>query len=119
MAAAGDFVIAADEHGFSVDGVRGDLPGLLDGRDDPPRPVKAGLLPVGRTRYRRRRRRTGSPREDLARIEPFGVEMWMNEYETRCAYNLAETCVESLTVAQLLDIVGARKCSPMTCSACT
>lgn len=42
MAAAGDFVIAADEHGFSVDGVRGDLPGLLDGRDDPPsrsRPV--------------------------------------------------------------------------------
>ncbi|HPE11708.1 MAG: aminotransferase [Actinobacteria bacterium] len=43
------------------------------------------------------------------RIEPFGVEMWMNEYETRCAYNLAETCVESLTVAQLLDIVGARE----------
>jgi aspartate/methionine/tyrosine aminotransferase len=41
------------------------------------------------------------------RIEPFGVEMWMNEYETRCAYNLAETCVESLTVAQLLDIAGA------------
>ncbi|HPJ19675.1 MAG TPA: aminotransferase class I/II-fold pyridoxal phosphate-dependent enzyme, partial [Actinomycetota bacterium] len=43
------------------------------------------------------------------RIEPFGVEMWMNEYETRCAYNLAETCVESLTVAQLLDIAGARE----------
>ncbi|MEZ5118378.1 MAG: aminotransferase [Candidatus Nanopelagicales bacterium] len=43
------------------------------------------------------------------RIEPFGVEMWMNEYETRCTYNLAETCVESLTVAQLLDISGARE----------
>ena len=43
------------------------------------------------------------------RIEPFGVEMWMNEYETRCAYNLAETCVESLTVAELLDITGARE----------
>jgi aspartate/methionine/tyrosine aminotransferase len=43
------------------------------------------------------------------RIEPFGVEMWMNEYETRCTYNLAETCVESLTVAQLLDITGARE----------
>ena len=43
------------------------------------------------------------------RIEPFGVEMWMNAYETRCTYNLAETCVESLTVAQLLDISGARE----------
>lgn len=40
------------------------------------------------------------------RIAPFGVEQWMNEYETRCTYNLAETCVESLTVAQLLDLVG-------------
>jgi len=43
------------------------------------------------------------------RIEPFGVEMWMNEYETKCSYNLAETCVESLTVNQLLDITGARQ----------
>ncbi len=40
------------------------------------------------------------------RIAPFGVEQWMNEYETRCTYNLAETCVESLTVAQLLDLAG-------------
>ncbi|MEM9564294.1 MAG: aminotransferase class I/II-fold pyridoxal phosphate-dependent enzyme [Actinomycetota bacterium] len=40
------------------------------------------------------------------RIEPFAVEQWMNEYETRCAYNLAETCVESLTVAELLDLAG-------------
>ncbi len=40
------------------------------------------------------------------RIQPFAVEQWMNEYETRCEYNLAETCVESLTVAQLLDLAG-------------
>lgn len=40
------------------------------------------------------------------RIEPFGVEIWMNEWETRCAHNLAETCVESLTVAGLLEICG-------------
>lgn len=40
------------------------------------------------------------------RIAPFGVEQWMNEYETRCDYNLAETCVESLTVAQLLEVAG-------------
>ena len=40
------------------------------------------------------------------RIEPFGVEIWMNEYETRCEWNLAETCVESLTIAELLALTG-------------
>ncbi|MCA2012748.1 aminotransferase [Cereibacter sphaeroides] len=40
------------------------------------------------------------------RIEPFGVEIWMNEYETRCEWNLAETCVESLTIAELLELTG-------------
>lgn len=39
-------------------------------------------------------------------IAPFAVEQWMNAHETRCALNLAETCVESLTVAQLLEIGG-------------
>ena len=38
------------------------------------------------------------------RIAPFGVEMWMNECETRCAHNLAETCVASLTVGELLSV---------------
>lgn len=42
----------------------------------------------------------------VMRIRPFGVEQWMNEYETRCDWNLAETCVESLTVAELLDMAG-------------
>ncbi len=37
-------------------------------------------------------------------IEAFGVEQWMNEYETRCRLNLAETCCESITVAELLDL---------------
>ena len=37
-------------------------------------------------------------------IEPFGVELWMNEFETKCDYNLAETCVESITVAELLEL---------------
>jgi aspartate/methionine/tyrosine aminotransferase len=40
------------------------------------------------------------------RIRPFAVEQWMNANELRCRYNLAETCVESLTVAQLLEITG-------------
>jgi len=39
-------------------------------------------------------------------IEPFGVEIWMNEWETRCALNLAETCVESLTIKELLQLTG-------------
>ena len=39
-------------------------------------------------------------------IEPFGVEIWMNEFETKCELNLAETCVESLTIAQLLALIG-------------
>ena len=39
-------------------------------------------------------------------IKPFGVEIWMNEFELKCAFNLGETCVESLTIAQLLDIAG-------------
>jgi aspartate/methionine/tyrosine aminotransferase len=40
------------------------------------------------------------------KIRPFGVEQWMNEYETRCEWNLAETCVASLTVAELLSLAG-------------
>lgn len=40
------------------------------------------------------------------RIDPFGVEIWMNEWETKCDCNLAETCVESLTIAELLEITG-------------
>ncbi|WP_108813839.1 aminotransferase [Loktanella sp. Alg231-35] len=39
-------------------------------------------------------------------IEPFGVELWMNEWETKCEWNLAETCVESLTIDQLLQLSG-------------
>ncbi|WP_288192729.1 aminotransferase [uncultured Phyllobacterium sp.] len=40
------------------------------------------------------------------KIRNFGVEIWMNKYETQCELNLAETCVESLTVAELLDMAG-------------
>ncbi|WCE30085.1 aminotransferase [Vibrio sp. SCSIO 43137] len=43
------------------------------------------------------------------KIKEFGVEIWMNEYENTCLYNLAETCVESLTVEQLLDMAGKRE----------
>lgn len=37
------------------------------------------------------------------KIKDFGVEIWMGLYENDCDYNLAETCVESLTVEELLS----------------
>lgn len=40
------------------------------------------------------------------KIDPFAVEIWMNAHETRCDLNLAETCVDSLTVGELLEISG-------------
>lgn len=43
------------------------------------------------------------------KIEPFGVELWMNEWETKCQWNLAETCVESITVEELLRLTGTEK----------
>lgn len=39
-------------------------------------------------------------------IEPFGVEEWMNAWETKCEYNLAETCVASLTIEEMLSLAG-------------
>jgi aspartate/methionine/tyrosine aminotransferase len=40
------------------------------------------------------------------KIKPFGVEIWMNEFEDHCEFNLAETCVASLTIEQLLELSG-------------
>ncbi len=40
------------------------------------------------------------------KIKPFGVEIWMNEFENHCEFNLAETCVASLTIDQLLQMSG-------------
>jgi aspartate/methionine/tyrosine aminotransferase len=40
------------------------------------------------------------------RIRDFGVEIWMNRWETQCRFNLAETCVHSLAVGELLALAG-------------
>lgn len=40
------------------------------------------------------------------KIAPFKVEIWMNEWETRCTHNLAETCVASITIEELLQVTG-------------
>ncbi|MEM9584911.1 MAG: aminotransferase [Pseudomonadota bacterium] len=39
-------------------------------------------------------------------IREFGVEMWMNAYENSCTLNLAETCVASLTIDELMTLSG-------------
>lgn len=39
-------------------------------------------------------------------IKPFAVEEWMNEYEIGAKYNIAETCVDSVSVNQLFALTG-------------
>ena len=43
------------------------------------------------------------------KIRPFGVEEWMNTYENDAVANIAETCVDSLTVEALLDLSGRKE----------
>lgn len=38
------------------------------------------------------------------KIDTFKVERWMNEFEERAVYNLAETCIDSLTLKELLKL---------------
>lgn len=40
------------------------------------------------------------------KIKHFKIEEWMNEYEDDAVYNLAETCVDSLEVGELIEIDG-------------
>lgn len=42
-------------------------------------------------------------------IKPFKVEEWMNAYETGAKYNIAETCVNSVSVDELFDLAGEDK----------
>jgi aspartate/methionine/tyrosine aminotransferase len=43
------------------------------------------------------------------KISAFGVEEWMNKYEDDARYNIAETCVDSLKVGELLEIAGTEQ----------
>lgn len=40
------------------------------------------------------------------KIKDFGVEQWMNEYETKAKYNLGETCVSPFSIHTLLATIG-------------
>ncbi|MBP3494290.1 MAG: aminotransferase [Oscillospiraceae bacterium] len=42
-------------------------------------------------------------------IKPFAVEEWMNEYEINARYNIAETCVDSISVDELFELIGGGK----------
>lgn len=43
------------------------------------------------------------------RIEKFKVEEWMNLNETKAKYNIAETCVDSVSIDELFEIAGKDK----------
>ena len=40
------------------------------------------------------------------KIRTFGVERWMDDYENFAINNIAETCVDSMTVGELLEMTG-------------
>lgn len=40
------------------------------------------------------------------KIQPFMVEEWMNAHETRARYNIAETCVDSVSLAELFQLTN-------------
>jgi aspartate/methionine/tyrosine aminotransferase len=42
-------------------------------------------------------------------IKTFAVEEWMNKYETVAKYNIAETCVDSLSLEELLSLTGDKE----------
>ncbi|MBR6098444.1 aminotransferase [bacterium] len=42
------------------------------------------------------------------RIDNFKVEEWFNKYEYWAKYDLADTCVESLSIEELFEIVGEK-----------
>lgn len=43
------------------------------------------------------------------KIAPFKVEEWMNEYEDGAKYNIAETCVNSISLDELFTLCGEDK----------
>ena len=40
------------------------------------------------------------------KIKPFAVEEWMNEYEDGARFNIAETCVDSVSLDELFQLTG-------------
>ena len=40
------------------------------------------------------------------KIKKFKVEEWMNEFENDASYNIAETCVDSVSINELFELAG-------------
>lgn len=40
------------------------------------------------------------------KIKPFAVEEWMNAWEVGAKYNIAETCVDSISMNELFELTG-------------
>jgi hypothetical protein len=40
------------------------------------------------------------------KIKTFKVEQWMNEFEDDAIYNLGETCIDSMTLGELIELSG-------------
>lgn len=50
------------------------------------------------------------------KIKDFGVEQWMNKYETKARYNLGETCVAPFSLRGSWKLpVSTRKNLPLNC----
>ena len=45
-------------------------------------------------------------RKAAMKIKPFAVEEWMNVWETKADCNIAETCVDSVSMRQLFEMTG-------------
>ena len=43
------------------------------------------------------------------KIKPFAVEEWMNAYEVGARFNIAETCVDSVSLDELFALTGEDK----------
>ena len=47
-------------------------------------------------------------------IKPFAVEEWMNEYVVGARFNIAETCVDSVSLDELFALAGVDKVQFLT-----
>ena len=66
---------------------------------------RRGRSTIG-ARRRTRLAESTSSEESAVHIEPFFVEQWMNAHETTATWNIAETCVHSLTLER---VAGAER----------
>ena len=49
------------------------------------------------------------------KIKPFAVEEWMNAWEVGAKYNIAETCVDSISMNELFELTGEDKTEFLNC----